>query len=225
MANHGSKHADRAPPVARKRLKPILKRSGRTAAPRILTVIGRRLAFILERGLTQDSRWCRTQRAARRRQRTLTALALRKARSNSVRTAICAAKKAALAVNTTRLLPQMLAFAYWSLTSCCDAQVALMAPSYQLCSGPRASPQPGRSQNFFRLLLATTLIRTGFSHFGSSVNRSYTAPRTDSPQCANPLRRVPAYQLATKFRKTELFAVQQISPFTPTRSSTSRLSY
>jgi hypothetical protein len=57
-------------------------------------------------------------------------------------------------LNTTRLLPQMLALAYWSLTSCGETQFALTASSYLLCSGPRAAAQPGRSQNFFRLLLA-----------------------------------------------------------------------
>src|SRR6266403_5323645 len=42
--------------------------------------------------------------------------------------------------------------------SCGLRQFALSASSYQLCSGPRALEQPGRSQNFFRLLLAITLI-------------------------------------------------------------------
>lgn len=60
-----------------------------------------------------------------------------------------------------------------------------------------------------------TLIRANFSHFGSEVSRSDMAPRADSAQCANPLRRVSAHQPPTKFRKTELFAVQQTSPFTP----------
>jgi len=73
-------------------------------------------------------------------------------------------------LNTTRWLPQMLAFAYWSLTSCGDRHVALTASSYQLCSGPRASPQRGRSQNFFKLLLAITLIDASISHFGRSSN-------------------------------------------------------
>ena len=81
-------------------------------------------------------------------------------------------------LNTTRLLPQMLALAYWSLTSCGDAQGALTASSYQLCSGPRASEQPGRSPNFFRLLLAMTHIVLSISHFGSGVNRRRKAPRT-----------------------------------------------
>lgn len=57
-------------------------------------------------------------------------------------------------LNTTRLFPQMLALAYWTLISCGEVQVALAASSYQLCNGPRASPQPGRFQNFFKLLLA-----------------------------------------------------------------------
>jgi hypothetical protein len=55
-------------------------------------------------------------------------------------------------LNTTRLSPQILALAHWSLTSCGWHQVALMASTHQLCSGPRASPQPGRSQNLRRLL-------------------------------------------------------------------------
>jgi len=48
-------------------------------------------------------------------------------------------------LNTTRLLPQMLAPAYWSLMSCGVRHAALTASTYQLCSGPRASARPGRS--------------------------------------------------------------------------------
>jgi len=36
------------------------------------------------------------------------------------------------ALKTTRLLPQMLALAYWSLLSCGLRQVALIASAYQL---------------------------------------------------------------------------------------------
>jgi hypothetical protein len=54
------------------------------------------------------------------------------------------------------------------LMSCGLRHFALRASSYQLWSGPRASAQPGRSQNFFRLLLAITLIAiSSISHFGS----------------------------------------------------------
>jgi hypothetical protein len=42
-------------------------------------------------------------------------------------------------LNTTRLLPQMLALAFWPLISGGARQVALIASAYQLCSGPRAS--------------------------------------------------------------------------------------
>jgi hypothetical protein len=42
--------------------------------------------------------------------------------------------------------------------SCGLRHFALRASSYQLWSGLLASAQPGRSQNFFRLLLAITLI-------------------------------------------------------------------
>jgi len=56
-------------------------------------------------------------------------------------------------LNTTRLLPQMLAFAYWSLMSCGDRHAALTASSYQLCSGPRAALQPGRSQKILETAL------------------------------------------------------------------------
>ena len=60
----------------------------------------------------------------------------------------------------------MLALAYWSLMSCGLRQVALIASAYQLCSGPRASAQPGRSQNLCRLLLAMTLTADSVSQFG-----------------------------------------------------------
>jgi hypothetical protein len=70
-------------------------------------------------------------------------------------------------LNTTRLLPQMLALAYWCLMSCGVRQVALTASTYQLCSGPLASAHPGRSQNLCRLLFAMTLIGDSISHFGS----------------------------------------------------------
>jgi len=69
-------------------------------------------------------------------------------------------------LNTARLLPQMLALANWSFMSCGVRHSALSASSYQLCSGPRESAQPGRSQNFFRLLLAMTLITASISRFG-----------------------------------------------------------
>ena len=84
-------------------------------------------------------------------------------------------------LNTTRLLPQMLALAYWSLMSCGLRQVALIASAYQLCSGHRASAQPGRSQNFCRLLLAMILTAGSISQFGRNGNwhRSRVEASTD----------------------------------------------
>jgi hypothetical protein len=72
-------------------------------------------------------------------------------------------------LNTTRLLPQTLALAYWSLMSCGLRQLALIASAYQL-SGPRASAQPGRSQNFYRLRLAMTPTGGSISHDGRTCN-------------------------------------------------------
>jgi hypothetical protein len=77
-------------------------------------------------------------------------------------------------LNTWRLLPQMLAPANRFLMSFCVRHFAVSASSCQLRNGPRASAQPGRFQNFFRLLLAKTLIKTGISRFGRSVNERNT---------------------------------------------------
>jgi len=65
--------------------------------------------------------------------------------------------------------------------SCGLRQVALIASAYQLCSGPRASAQPGRSQNFCRLLLAMILTADSISQFGRSGNwhRSRVEASTD----------------------------------------------
>src|SRR5271166_3679710 len=49
--------------------------------------------------------------------------------------------------------------------SCGLRHFAFRASSYQLCSGPRASAQPGRSQNFVRELLAITLITRQYLPF------------------------------------------------------------
>jgi hypothetical protein len=66
----------------------------------------------------------------------------------------------------------MLALANWSLMSCGLRHFALRASSYQLWSGLLASAQPGRSQNFFRLLLAITLIDQQYLPFWEIYQQS-----------------------------------------------------
>ena len=82
-------------------------------------------------------------------------------------------------LNTTRLLPQMLALAYWSLMSWGMCHVALTTSTNQLCNGPRASAHPGRSQNLYRLLFAKPLIDLGISRFGSIAQAGATAGQGD----------------------------------------------
>jgi hypothetical protein len=54
--------------------------------------------------------------------------------------------------------------------SCGLRHFALRASSYQLWSGPRASAQPGRSQNLFKLLLAITIIDQQYLPFWEIYN-------------------------------------------------------
>lgn len=81
-------------------------------------------------------------------------------------------------LNTTRLLPQMLACRYCALTSCGEVQLAAAASSYQLSSRPCASAHPGDSQNFRKELLA--MMRMAESQLPKRENprnrRSKSAP-------------------------------------------------
>ncbi len=70
--------------------------------------------------------------------------------------------------------------------SCGVGQVALIASTYQLCSGPRASAQPGRSQNFCRVLLAMILLYAGAAAVGllsrQRIEREARLQRSDLPR-------------------------------------------
>src|SRR5450830_1036163 len=62
-------------------------------------------------------------------------------------------------LNTTRLLPHMLALLYCSFMFCGVFQLALIASSNQLCKAPFESAHSGGLQNLTSVLFATTCIR------------------------------------------------------------------